>query len=220
MNDSIRTKVVLNNFNRVSQAVRMQLLDYYPSKLVWGIFDDTRKELGFLVPKVPYIGEKNIWQDKLDNCVMNLALYRVLKKWKFDVDEAIQVHSYVFDGYLYKVPRRLHWAYHGYHFSQFHQKRLSAAAAQSQKRQYPGDWVFTYLDGNNGTFYFGIDVTECAILKLCLSYRVDEAYMLHLCSQDRAMSKILCQGFVQNGTLVEGAPVCDCRWKRGTATAM
>jgi hypothetical protein len=80
MIDSVRTQKLMNTYARIGQAVRMKLLDRYPAKLIWGVFEDTRKELAFLAPKIPYIGEKNIWQINLDTCVLNMALYRTLMK--------------------------------------------------------------------------------------------------------------------------------------------
>lgn len=220
MNDSTHNYKLLSNFDRIGRAVRMRLLDRYPAKLIWGVFEGTRKELNFLAPNVPFIGKNNIWQINLDNCVMNIALYRTLKKWKFDMEEAVRVQNDIFEAYLHSFPKPMHWVYYWYYFSQFHQKQLNAAAAQSQKRQYPGDWVFTYVVGKDDGFDFGVDISECAILKLCHAYEVDEAYLPHLCKLDHAMSKVLNLGFVRQGTLAEGAPVCDCRWKRSASPVL
>jgi hypothetical protein len=217
MNDSIRTQRIMNTYARMGQVVRMKLLDRYPAKLIWGVFEDTRKELAFLATKSPYIGEKNIWQSNLDTCLMNMALYRILKKRKFEVNEAAHIQYDIFDAYLHSFPNTLRWAYHRYYFSRFHQNRLRAAAVESQKRQYPGDWVFTYVEGNGDGFDFGVDISECAIVKLCRVYGIDDEYLPHLCKLDHAMNRTLSLGFMRNGTLAEGAPVCDCRWNRNAA---
>ena len=218
MIDSVRTQKLISTYNRIGQAVRMRLLDHYPAKLIWEVFADTRRELMFLAPKTPFIGKKNIWQINLDTCVMNLALYRTLKKRRFEFKEAAQIQHDIVEAYRLSLPKPLHWAYRWYYFSPFHQKRLSQAATQSQKRQYPGDWVFTYIEGNGHGFDFGVDITECAIVKLYQAYGVEEEYLPHLCKLDHALSKILNLGFIQQGTLAKGEPVCDCRWKRGAAT--
>jgi hypothetical protein len=217
MIDSVRTPKIMNSYTRIGQAVRMKLLDRYPAKLIWGVFDETRKELAFLAPKTPYIGEKNIWQINLDTCVMNMALYRTLKKRKFEVNEAAQIQYDIFDAYLLSFPRPVRSAYRWYYFSKLHKKRLSQAAEQSQKRHYPGDWVFSYVGGNGHAYDFGVDITECAILKLYRVHGVEEEYLPYLCKLDHAMSNILSLGITRDGTLAEGAPVCNCRWKRGAA---
>ncbi len=150
-------------------------------------------------------------------CVMNMALYRTLKKRKFLVDEAVQIENDVFEAYIQSFPKPLHWVYHWYYFSQFHQKHLRHAAIQSQKRQYPADWVFAYVDGDGNGFNFGVDISECAILKFCQAHHVDEQFIPHLCKLDHEMSNLFALGFSRKSTLAEGAPVCDCRWKRAAA---
>jgi hypothetical protein len=217
MIDSVRTQKLMNTYNRIGQAVRMRLLDKYPAKLIWSVFADTRRELTVFAPKIPYIGEKNIWQINMDTCVMNMALYRTLKKRKFELKEAAQIQHDIFDAYLLSLPRPVRSAYRWYYFSKLHQKRLSQAAEQSQKRHYPGDWVFTYVEGNGDGFDFGVDISECAIVKLCRVYGIDDEYLPHLCKLDHAMGRTLSLGFMRNGTLAEGAPVCDCRWKHSAA---
>jgi hypothetical protein len=218
MIDSVRTQKLMNTYNQIGQAVRMRLLDKYPAKLIWSVFADTRRELTVLAPKIPYIGEKNIWQINMDPCVMNMALYRTLKKRRFELEEAAQIQHDIFDAYLQSLPRPMRWAYRWYYFSPFHQKRLSQAATQSQKRHYPGDWVFTYVGGNGHAYDFGVDITECAIVKLYRTHGVDDEYLPYLYKLDHAMSNILSLGITRNGTLAEGALVCNCRWKRSTAT--
>lgn len=211
---TVRTQKLMSAYNRIGQAVRMRLLDKYPAKLIWSVFADTRRELAVLAPKIPYIGEKNIWQINMDTCVMNLALYRTLKKRRFELKEAIQIQYDIFDAYLLSFPRPVRSAYRWYYFSKLHQKRLSQAAEQSQKRHYPGDWVFSYVGGNGHAYDFGVDITECAILKLYRVHGVEEEYLPYLCKLDHAMSNILSLGITRDGTLAEGAPVCNCRWKR------
>jgi hypothetical protein len=215
MIDSVRTQKIMDNYNRIGQAVRIRLLDRYPAKLIWGVIAETRRELAVLTPKIPFIGEKNIWQINLDTCVMNMALYRTLKKRRFELSEATQIQQDIFDAYLQSFPRPMRWVYRWYYLSPFHQKRLSQAAEKSQKRQYPGDWVFTYVEGNGHGFDYGVDISECAIVKLYRIHGVEDEYLPYLCKMDHAMSKILSLGITRNGTLAEGAPVCNCRWKRG-----
>ncbi len=217
MNDSNRIRKLFNSYNQIGQAVRMRLIERYPAKLIWGVFEDARRELALLAPQIPYIGDKNIWQMNLDMCVMNMAMYRSLKKRKFQVDEAVQIENDVFEAYIQSFPKPLHRFYHWYHFSHFHQKRLRLAATRSQERQYPADWVFTYVEGDGDGFNFGVDISECAILKFSQAHRVEEQYMPHLCRLDHAMSDLFALGFSRQSTLASGAPICDCRWKRAAA---
>ncbi len=220
MFDSARTQKLLAKYNQIGRAVRMRLLDYYPAKLIWGVIEDAGRELVFLAQKVPYIGENNIWQFNLDTCVMSMAIYRTLKRRKFDFNEAVQIQNDIFDAYMQHIPTPFRSAYRWYYFSPLHQKRLSDAAARSQRRQYPGDWVFNYVEGNGDGFDFGVDISECAIFKMYRVCGVDDGYLPHLCKLDHAMSNFLSLGFIRHGTLAEGSPVCDCRWKRAAVAAL
>ncbi len=215
MNSSKRTTGLLADYDRMVHTVRMKLLEYYPSKVVWEVLAETRQELERLIPRIPDLGPGHVWQFNLDACAMELALYRTLKKWGFTLPEAVQFAYDVLDIYLQNIPRLSRLAYRWYHLSRFHRSKLRRAAAASQRRQYPQDWVFTYVQGDGGAF--GVDVTECAICKLFRTQRAEEL-VPYLCALDFAMGKRFDLGFTRNGTLAEGASVCDCRWKRGAET--
>ena len=217
MLDKNRQQKLLADYDRMARSVRLRLLENYPAKLVWGAIADTRREFTTLIPKIPYIGEKHVWQSNLDASAMYLALYRTLKKSGFTVNEAVQMTYAIFEAYLKKFPNLLRLAYPWYYFSPLYQNRLRHSAAASQLRQYPEDWVFTYVEGDGFTFDAGVDITECAILKFSLAQGAEEC-VPHLCKLDHAMGKYLSLGFFRRETLAEGAVVCDCRWKRGAET--
>ncbi len=208
---------LLIQYDRMVQAVRIQLLQQYPSKLIWRMFADTRRELETLIPEIPPIGEKNIWQQNLDASAISLALAVTLRKQAFTNTEIAQMIYRIFEAYLLSFPKPLRHAYGWYYFSPWQQDRLRRGAAASQMKIYPQDWVFTFVEGDSSSFDMGVNITECAIQKF---YRAQGAEELvpHLCKLDNAMGKFLGLGLKRQGTLVEGAVVCDCRWKRGAET--
>ena len=219
MADLIRKQKLLDDFDRMGRTVRMKLLDryYYSAKSIWNITAQARQEFAALIPQIPYIGEKNIWQLNLDACAMDLALYRALKKQGFTFTEAVQMMYDIFEAYLQSFPRPMRLAYRWYYFSPFYQHYLRRGAALSQLRRYPEDWVFTYVGGDGSVFDIGVDITECAIVKFCYAQGA-EHLVACLCKLDHAMGKLLGLGLARTGTLAEGAPVCDCRWKYGAET--
>lgn len=217
MMDSFRTQKLMTSYNRMGRAVRMRLLDRYHAKLIWGVIAETRQELATLIPKIPYIGEKNIWQSNLDTCTMNLALYRTLMRQGFELREAVKILYDISEAFLQSFPMPLRWAYRWYTFSPFYRRYLRLEAARSQKKQYPGDWVFTYIDGNDSAFDFGVDISECAIVKLYRAHGCEE-FVPYLCKLDLAMGKIFGLGFSRSSTLAEGGAICNCRWKREADT--
>ncbi len=212
-----KTQKILSRYDRMVKTVRLRMLEEYPAKLVWKAFADTRVELETLIPLIPSIGEQNIWQQNLDASVMSLALARALKKQSFTHPEIAQMIYRVFETYLLSFPKFVRRAYGWYYFSGMNQARLRKGAAISQRRSYPQDWVYTFREGDGQAFDMGVDITECAILKF---FRAQEAEELvpHLCKLDHAMGRYLGLGFTRQGTLAEGAALCDCRWKRGVET--
>lgn len=212
MNLIIRTQKLLNRYDRMNQSVRMKLLDRYTSKLVWQVFADTRWNFYLLIPKIPYIGEHNIWQSKLDTSAMVLALLRTLKKHNFSKQEAFQMTYDIFEACLLSLPKLSQRVYRKYHFSTLHLNTLHQGAIASQQKRYPADWVFTLIDGDNKSFDIGVDISDCAILKFYREQGVEECAPC-LCMMDFAQSQIFGLGFNRSGTLADGAPVCDYRWK-------
>jgi hypothetical protein len=213
----IQTGQLLANYDRLDRSVRMRLLDRYHAKLVWGVLADARLELARLNPKIPNIGKGHVRQFNLDTSVMILALYRALKKYSFSLPESVHVINDIYEAYLTRYPLVFRRAYRRYYFSQYHRDRLRHEAITSQLCRYPDDWVFTFLDGDGVTFDFGIDISKCAIEKLYRSQNADE-FTPYVCHLDHAVGKMLGLGFTRQDTLVNGAAVCDCRWKLGAAT--
>jgi len=74
-------KILLADYDRMARAIRMRLFDRYNAKLVWGMIADARREFATLIPKIPYIGNENVWQFNLDTCVMDLRYTRDEKVW-------------------------------------------------------------------------------------------------------------------------------------------
>jgi hypothetical protein len=93
-------------------------------------------------------------------------------------------------------------------------EKLKALATRSQKRQYPEDWVMTFVEGNGQDFTYGVDVTECAIQKYLAKQGAPELTR-YLCLTDYVSSETMGRGLVRNKTLAEGCALCDFRYKQG-----
>jgi hypothetical protein len=212
-----QTGDLMADYDRLTRSVRMRLLDRYHAKLVWGVLTEARLELARLIPNTPNIGKGNVWQFNLNTSVIMLAAYRALKKYSFSLPESVQIIYDIFETSLTGYPDVFRRAYRRYYFSRYHRARLRHAAIRSQMSQHPGDWVFTFLDGNGKDFDFGIDISECAILKF---YHAQNAEILTplVCHLDHGSGKLLGLGFRRQDTLANGASVCDCRWKLGAET--
>ena len=91
---------------------------------------------------------------------------------------------------------------------------MRKAASKSQERAHPADWVFSFVEGDGEEFDWGIDFTECRIVKF---FRAQGAGELapYLCLGDFPISDAFGTGLIRNTTIAEGGDRCDFRFKRG-----
>ena len=208
-----RKSKLLKGFDKYRRKYsRKVLVSYCGDDLTNTIIKETRQEYEALIPHLPYIGgKKNTLTTNLIQCAWGLALYRVLKTHGKTAEEAAKSIYEMTETQLRSYPRFLLRLMGRWMFAQF---RLRKQAAQSQKRQYPEDWVWTFIKGDGKEFDFGMDFTECAICKFFHAQGADE-FTPFLCSLDFSMSKAFGTGLVRTMTLAEGAEKCDFRYKRG-----
>lgn len=182
------------------------------------IIQEARRDFERLIPEIPYIGGKanGLTQDLID-CTMYLALYRVLKKRRFRVEEigeiVIQMEHKRVQSYPGVVLKLLGKLVH----SPLGKKRLETASAESLEHRYPDGWVSVYLEGDGKEFDFGIDYLECGLCKFLHQQDADE-FTPYLCQFDYVQQQAMQTGFFRTTTLAEGAERCDFRWKRGEET--
>ena len=128
------------------------------------IIQETRQEFERLIPEIPYIGGKanNLTQDLID-CTMLLALYQVLKREGFRIEEigkiVIEMEQKRVQSYPRFVLKLLGKVIH----SPLGKNRLKKASDKSQEHRYPGGWVSVYVEGDSEEFDFGIDYLECGL---------------------------------------------------------
>jgi hypothetical protein len=178
---------------------------------------DVRREYEALLPEVPTIGgDENMFTEWLTYGVYYLAVYRVLKPLGHTVEQAGRI---IYETYEVMADRP-QWLINlagAFKYGQQYVERVRAAAAASQERRYPGDWVCTFVEGDGETFDYGLDITECGICKFYRAQGADELAP-HMCLSDYVVSQAFGRGLVRYKTIAEGAEVCDFRYKQGRET--
>jgi hypothetical protein len=181
------------------------------------LMTDIRREYGTLAPEMPYIGgEENMFTEWLIYGVYYLAVYRVLKAKGQSVEEVGKVIYDTFQA-MADYPKWFLRLVGRLKYNEKYLGRLKEAAAKTQERRYPGNWVATFIEGDGESFDYGIDITECGIYKF---YSTQGACELtpYLCLSDYVVSHAFDRGLVRYKTLAEGAEVCDFRYKKGGET--
>ena len=90
-------------------------------------------------------------------------------------------------------------------------------AEESQKREFSGGYVFTFVEGEGEEFDYGLDFTECATCKF-YDVQGESDFTPLSCAADYLKSKAFGWGLTRTMTLAEGYEKCDFRHKKGDTT--
>ncbi len=84
---------------------------------------------------------------------------------------------------------------------------MKRGAELSQKRVYPGDFVFDFVEPQGG-YVYGIKMTECAIQKFYRQQNLDK-YVRYNCLVDYPLYQTMNVHLDRSQTLGNGADNCD-----------
>jgi hypothetical protein len=87
---------------------------------------------------------------------------------------------------------------------------MKQGAQWSQKRVYPADFVFDFVEPQNG-YVYGINMTECAIQKFYRQQNLDK-YVRYNCLVDYPLYQTMNVHLDRSQTLGNGAADCDFRY--------
>jgi hypothetical protein len=212
-----RKRVLLNEFDRMVRRVREVLVSPYVEEQTDALIGEVRREYKALLPQLPYVGGKQPYTQFVIGTAWSLAFYRVLSAQGKTI-EAVGRLIYEMDwAYLQAYPRFLRRLFGATTFSRRHIRRLRKGAALLQERRYPGNYVFTFVEGDGETFDYGVDYTECAVCTFLQAQGAPELAP-YLCAADAVYSELLGWGLTRTQTLAEGADRCDFRFTKGGPT--
>ena len=135
------------------------------------------------------------------------------------VDEAGRIFYEVTEKIIYSYPWFIRCLIGRLFFSKRLRSRMRKRAAESQKRLYPSDYVYTLVEGDGKEFDFGVDYTECATCKFLNLHGAPELAP-YICLCDEVYSEAFGWGLVRTTTIAEGSKKCDFRFKRGGKTGI
>lgn len=169
-----------------------------------------------LAPRVPLTRPGDLLRANLYAAAAMLALGRAMRKDGFGDGEIAAVAREAALGRLDECPGPLLRLVGRARFTRHHQRLLARAAKLSQRRDYPGAWVFDAVPGDGAEFGWGVDYRRCPILDL---YRAEESedLMPAVCAIDFAISERMGDGLVRRTTLASGGDRCDFRYTRANA---
>ena len=207
----------LKDFDRMAACVRRVLISRYGEEQAKALVSESRREYEALIPQIPYIGEKSPMLIFLLPTSRWLAVYRALQKRGATVEDAGRLIYEMMEAETKAIPRPVRRLTGWLWFSPLLLRRVTKRAAESQRRQYPGGYVFTYVEGNGRDFDWGIDYAECSSCKLLKAQNAMDLAP-YICAVDKVSSELLGWGLTRTMTLAEGLEKCDFRFKKGGET--
>ena len=201
-------------FKKTTRYWEKVLGDRFSGEDISDIIDRAEKEFLAIASRLPDIGGKsNPLTFNLIEVAVMLAYYKVLKAESRGVEEIGAVTHDVVRARLSSYPSFLLRLRGAYLTSACYQKKKRGLAPRSQKREYPGDWVFTFVEGDGETFHYGFDYTECGVCKLCESENARE-FTPFLCDIDYITYDAFGMHLFRTKILGGGDDICNFRFMR------
>jgi hypothetical protein len=167
---------------------------------------EMRDEYRSLLPQVPHVGgRRNPWSSNLTATAWALAVHRVVQRHGGQAQDTGRVaHDYARNT-VARIPRALR-----HPLLRPRRARWRRVARRSQQRRYPEDWVVDFVDGAGQPFDFGLDVTQCAIVRFLHVQGADELAPW-MCAPDYVLLQGAGVGLTRTKTLAWGCDRCDFR---------
>jgi hypothetical protein len=215
----------LKNKPRIMREIRFAIPHYrrfiaqaYGKDMAEAVVAETIQRFETLLPGIPYIGGgENILTENLYLSAAMLAMYQSLQVRGKSIEEVARLiyqgTSSLYNGFPYRL--LLRWQGR----KLFSQKRIEQRrrdAEISQQRLFPDDWVFEIVQGDGQTFEFGVDYTECGIVKYLAREGAPELAP-YLCWLDYPMCAAMQVKLVRTETIAQGCERCNFRFSRGQA---
>ncbi len=208
-----RENELMDDFDMIAGWVKEYLTIRYEASKVDTWLSQSRLQYNQLIPELPYVGgDKNALNRILLLTSAYIPIVNVLKNEGISTRENGQmIVMTASKGYEENIPWFVKWYIRWNYFSDSGKKAKKKAALLSQKKRYPNDWVFNYVEGDGLTFAYGITYSECALRKFWTSQNLKE-YVPYLCICDYGIWKAVGVEVKRTKTLGNGATECDFRY--------
>lgn len=211
-------KKLLKNFDRAFGRIQKLLAKTCGDDFAAAVTAETRREYERLIPALPYIGgSKNFYTPIIIVNGWIIALFRVMRARGKTAEETVKICVDVLDEMFRSRLRFLFPLMRWAAFSRFFRRMLKKQAAQSQRRLYPGDFVYTLEEGDGEPFDFAVVFSECAVNKLYEAQGVEE--LKPYCNFfDILSGHYAGLGVTADETIGLGCERCVLSYKRGGET--
>jgi hypothetical protein len=163
-------------------------------------------------------GKKSPFIEEMVLAAYALSFYRAMTRREIPVREIGMTLYKSFEYYLTTLPGLLRRLMGMWSLSYFMKRKYERGVTACDVGTYPAGFVYGYVRGDGKAFDYGLDITECALLKFFTAQGVGE-FTPYLCITDYCVCRSLGVGFSRTSTLASGGTTCDFRFTRGGDTA-
>jgi hypothetical protein len=212
-----RERALVRDFEKSLDRVKPLLFAWLGNERAMILIRASREEYEPLLSRIPYIGRNNPLLFFFLPTPRYLAVYRALQKLELSIEDAGYLSFQIGSAQLKSIPLLARRLCGDLWFSTWFKNRLKKRALHSQRRDYPGNFVMDFVEGDGLEFDYGVDYIECATCKFLESEGSLELAP-YICAIDMPASELLGWGLSRTQTLAEGAHKCDFRFKKDGKT--
>ena len=212
-----RKQQLLKDFDKSIARIKSVLTSRYGNEQANSLINESRFEYEAIIPQIPFIGHRSHFLAFLIPETRALAIYKVLRRKGLTFEEAGHISFQMCKAEIESRPTFLRPIIGYLLFSPLFKWRSRKLAKKSQKREYPGSYVFAFIEGDNRTFDYGYDYLECGGCKFLYQQGAPELAPL-FCALDIVVSERYGWGLTRTMTIADGHNKCDFRFKKGGKT--
>jgi hypothetical protein len=213
-----KTERMVRSFERALERVGGPPADRFGEEAAAAMRREMADEYRRLIPQIPDIGRWNGNNFALTGAARFLAGYRVILRHGGTVEDAGELIHRMTRAEFERIPPPVRSAFGWMRFNGLRLRLLARAARRSQARRYPDDWVFEFVDGGGEDFDFGVDFTECGVVKFLDAQGAGELTP-YGCDIDYIMAEMMGIGLRRTKTLAWGCDRCDFRMTKNATTS-
>ena len=217
---SRQTERLVGKFDRMLRRSVGVIADRFGDETAAMMRGEMLDEYRRLIPEAPYIGGKrDLYSGSLPPAQWALAANRVMIRHGGTIEDTGELLHRMFRAQMERVPQVIRHGMSRFRFTKLRAWQIRRAARWSQARRYPGGLVFERMEGDGKTFDFGIDITECGVVKYLHAEGADRL-VPYLCDIDYVGAEAMGIGLQRTKTLAWGCDRCDFRLsKQGVTSA-
>ena len=200
-------------FNTITKKSTKIINAKFHDNLDTPIMDDIKKEYENLLPHIPYIGGIEPWTKQLLLTAIFLSVYKKLSTQGKSADESWDVCNTIMKIQLNSLPRLVRKIVKRSVFTKKQMRIYKRQSLKSHDRLYPQGDVFNFIESDNKSYDYGIDIVECAKVKFLKEQQVME-FMPYVCLIDKLWAEVFEYSLIRKGTIADGFDKCDFRLKK------